>query len=110
LKEEAESQLNRYSLDEKFQKAIGGTPSKKLVLIFCRNRRIYHDEAPLRLHNLKGITQVYISPVFHSFSLVNLLKAAADAYNMNEHEMKSSTVTQRTKSDRILPDVERIND
>jgi hypothetical protein len=45
LKEEAENQLNQYSLDEKFQKAIGGTTLKKLVLIFCRNRMVYHDEA-----------------------------------------------------------------
>jgi hypothetical protein len=47
LKEEAEDQLNRYSLDEKFQKAIGGTTLKKLVLIFCGNRMVYHDEVPL---------------------------------------------------------------
>ncbi|MCX6579953.1 MAG: AAA family ATPase [Candidatus Aminicenantes bacterium] len=46
LKEEAETQLNRYSLDEKFQKAIGGTTLKKLVLIFCGNRMVYHDEVP----------------------------------------------------------------
>jgi len=46
LKEEAEAQLNRYSLDEKFQKAIGGTTLKKLVLIFCGNRMVYHDEVP----------------------------------------------------------------
>ncbi len=44
LKEEAETQLNQYSLDEKFQKAIGGTTLKKLVLIFCGNRMVYHDE------------------------------------------------------------------
>jgi hypothetical protein len=44
LKEEAVNQLNRYSLDEKFQKAIGATTLKKLVLIFCGNRMVYHDE------------------------------------------------------------------
>ncbi len=44
LKEEAEKQLNRYSLDEKFQKTIGQTTLKKLVLIFCGNRMVYHDE------------------------------------------------------------------
>ncbi|MDQ1349984.1 MAG: hypothetical protein QG657_285 [Acidobacteriota bacterium] len=46
LKEEAEKQLNQYSLDEKFQKAIGGATLKKLVLVFCGNRMVYHDEVP----------------------------------------------------------------
>ena len=45
LKEEAEKQLNQYCMDEKFQKAIGQTILKKLVLIFCGNRMVYHDEA-----------------------------------------------------------------
>ncbi|MDQ1354060.1 MAG: hypothetical protein QG657_4369 [Acidobacteriota bacterium] len=44
LKEIAQQQLSRYSLDEKFQKTIGQTTLKKLVLIFCGNRMIYHDE------------------------------------------------------------------
>jgi hypothetical protein len=38
IKEEAGVQLNRYSRDEKFQKAIGHTTLKKMVLIFCGNR------------------------------------------------------------------------
>jgi hypothetical protein len=38
IKEEAEAQLNRYSRDEKYRKAIGHTPLKKVVLIFCGNR------------------------------------------------------------------------
>jgi hypothetical protein len=44
VKEEAESQLDRYSRDEKFQKAIGHTTLKKLVLIFSGNRMVYHAE------------------------------------------------------------------
>ncbi|HLP48794.1 MAG TPA: hypothetical protein VK469_22830 [Candidatus Kapabacteria bacterium] len=44
LKEEARAQLNRYSLDEKFKKAIGRTTLKKLVLIFCGNRMVHHSE------------------------------------------------------------------
>jgi hypothetical protein len=44
IKEEAESQLNKYSLDEKFQKAIGPTTLKKLVLIFSGNRMVHHSE------------------------------------------------------------------
>jgi hypothetical protein len=44
LKKEAEAQLNRYGTDEKFKKSIGGTLLKKLVLIFCGNRMVYHDE------------------------------------------------------------------
>jgi len=44
LQEEAEGQLKRYSLDEKFRKAIGQTTLKKLVLIFCGNRLVYHGE------------------------------------------------------------------
>jgi hypothetical protein len=42
---EAEAQLRQYSLDEKFQRAIGQTTLKKLVLIFNGNRMVYHDEA-----------------------------------------------------------------
>ena len=45
LKAEAEKQLNQYCRDEKFQNAIGQTILKKLVLIFCGNRMVYHDEA-----------------------------------------------------------------
>jgi len=44
LKEEAESQLKRYSTDDKFQKAIGQTTLKKLVLIFSGNRLVHHSE------------------------------------------------------------------
>jgi hypothetical protein len=44
LGKEAEAQLNRYSRDEKFQKSIGGTTLKKLVLIFSGNRMVYHNE------------------------------------------------------------------
>jgi hypothetical protein len=45
LKEEAESQIDGYSKDEKFQKVIGGTTLKKLVLIFAGTRLVYYDEA-----------------------------------------------------------------
>jgi hypothetical protein len=38
IKEEAGAQLNRYSRDEKFKKAIGHTTLKKAVLIFCGTR------------------------------------------------------------------------
>jgi hypothetical protein len=38
IKEEAEAQLNRYSRDEKFKKAMGHTTLKKVVLIFCGTR------------------------------------------------------------------------
>jgi len=44
LQEEAEVQVKQYSLDEKFLKAIGQTALKKLVLIFCGNRLVYHGE------------------------------------------------------------------
>jgi hypothetical protein len=44
LKKEAESQLERYSRDEKFQKAIGHTTLKKVVLIFCGSRLENHSE------------------------------------------------------------------
>ncbi|MGE5340918.1 MAG: PD-(D/E)XK nuclease domain-containing protein, partial [Candidatus Omnitrophota bacterium] len=44
LQEEAETQLNRYSEDEKFRKSIGPTTLKKLVLVFCGNRMVYHHE------------------------------------------------------------------
>jgi hypothetical protein len=44
IKEEAESQLNQYSRDEKFRKSIGTTTLKKLVLIFSGNRMVYHAE------------------------------------------------------------------
>jgi hypothetical protein len=44
LRLEAETQMARYSLDEKFQKSIGQTTLKKLVLIFSGNRMVYHAE------------------------------------------------------------------
>jgi hypothetical protein len=44
-KEEAGIQLDRYSRDEKFQKVIGPTVLKKLVLIFCGHRLVYKGEA-----------------------------------------------------------------
>ena len=44
IKKEAEAQLNQYSRDEKFQKAIGRTTLKKLVLIFCGHRLVSHGE------------------------------------------------------------------
>jgi hypothetical protein len=44
VREEAEAQLNRYSLDDKFQKAIGQTTLKKVVLIFSGTRLVYHGE------------------------------------------------------------------
>jgi hypothetical protein len=44
LRVEAEAQLNRYSADEKFKKAIGSTTLKKLVLIFSGNRLVYRGE------------------------------------------------------------------
>jgi hypothetical protein len=40
----AEAQLNRYSRDEKFQKAAGHTTLKKVVLIFSGTRLVYHGE------------------------------------------------------------------
>jgi hypothetical protein len=44
LRQEAETQLNQYSLDEKFKKSIGQTTLKKLVLIFSGNRLVHHSE------------------------------------------------------------------
>jgi len=44
IKEEAERQLDKYSLDEKFQKSIGQTTLKKLVLIFSGYRMVHHGE------------------------------------------------------------------
>jgi len=44
MQEEAEGQLNRYSLDGKFLKAIGPTTMKKLILIFYGTRLVYHGE------------------------------------------------------------------
>jgi len=44
VKEEAEAQLNRYCLDDKFKKAIGHTALKKMVLIFCGSRLVSHGE------------------------------------------------------------------
>ena len=44
VREEAEAQLKRYSQDEKFQKAIGQTTLKKVVLLFSGARLVYHGE------------------------------------------------------------------
>jgi len=44
IKEEAENQLNKYSMDEKFRKTIGQTTLKKLVLIFSGSRMVHHSE------------------------------------------------------------------
>lgn len=44
LKKEAESQLNKYTRDEKFKKSIGKTTLVKLVLIFAGNELKYIDE------------------------------------------------------------------
>jgi len=45
IKEEAKSQLERYSRDEKFRKSIGQTTLKKVVLIFRGNRLVYKGES-----------------------------------------------------------------
>jgi hypothetical protein len=44
IKAEAEAQLDRYGRDEKFQKAVGQTTLKKVVLIFSGTRLVYHGE------------------------------------------------------------------
>ncbi len=44
LRTEAETQMNQYSLDKKFQKTIENTTLKKLVLIFSGNRLVYHGK------------------------------------------------------------------
>ena len=44
IKEEAENQLNKYGLDEKFRKTIGFTTLKKVVLIFSGSRMVHHSE------------------------------------------------------------------
>ncbi len=44
LRDEAESQLKQYCLDEKFQKTIGQTTLIKLVLVFCGHRLVYKGE------------------------------------------------------------------
>ncbi|MCU0288255.1 MAG: ATP-binding protein [Acidobacteria bacterium] len=44
LRLEAEGQLRRYCLDEKFIKSIGQTTLKKLILIFSGNRLVHHSE------------------------------------------------------------------
>ncbi|MGE5340858.1 MAG: AAA family ATPase [Candidatus Omnitrophota bacterium] len=41
---EAKIQLDQYSLDETFTKAIGKTTLKKITLIFSGNRMVYHDD------------------------------------------------------------------
>jgi len=43
LGQEAEMQLNRYCLDEKFKQSIGSTTLKKLILIFSGNRLVHHS-------------------------------------------------------------------
>ncbi len=55
LKAEAESQLERYSPDEKFQKALGQTTLKKLVLIFCGSRMVYHGNVAAAVGDRSGI-------------------------------------------------------
>ncbi|MGE5342621.1 MAG: AAA family ATPase [Candidatus Omnitrophota bacterium] len=44
LAEEAETQLRQYSADERFQKIIGKTKLKKLILVFLGHRLVYKDE------------------------------------------------------------------
>jgi hypothetical protein len=44
IKAEAGKQLNKYSLDEKFHKAIGKTALKKLILIFCGSKMVHLSE------------------------------------------------------------------
>jgi hypothetical protein len=44
LRSEAEAQLNRYSLDEKFLGTSGQVILKKLILIFSGNRLVHHSE------------------------------------------------------------------
>ncbi|MDQ1350576.1 MAG: hypothetical protein QG657_878 [Acidobacteriota bacterium] len=44
VREEAEDQLKRYCLDDKFQKAIGQTTLKKIILIFSGTRLVYQGE------------------------------------------------------------------
>ncbi len=45
LREAAESQLNSYSGDERFNRTIGKTRLIKLVLIFCGSELVYCAEA-----------------------------------------------------------------
>ncbi len=45
LRREAETQLHQYALDDKFQKTIGQTKLRKLVLVFAGHRLVYHGEA-----------------------------------------------------------------
>jgi hypothetical protein len=45
IKEEAESQLDKYCRDEKFQKAIGSAKLVRLILVFCGHRLVYKGEA-----------------------------------------------------------------
>ncbi len=42
---EAEAQLNRYSLDEKFKKSTAGTSVIRLVLVFTGNDLVYLEPA-----------------------------------------------------------------
>jgi hypothetical protein len=44
LREEAENQLKRYSIDEKYSKTLGQTQLVKIVLIFSGPRLVYHGE------------------------------------------------------------------
>ncbi|MGE5343625.1 MAG: AAA family ATPase [Candidatus Omnitrophota bacterium] len=45
LKEDARAQLDQYGSDERFLKVIGKTALKKIILIFCGHRLVYHGEA-----------------------------------------------------------------
>ncbi len=44
IKKKAVSQLDRYCLDEKFQKAIGKTTLVKVILVFSGHRLVYQGE------------------------------------------------------------------
>jgi hypothetical protein len=44
IKKKAVSQLGRYCLDEKFQKAIGKTNLVKVILVFSGHRLVYREE------------------------------------------------------------------
>ncbi|MGE5343598.1 MAG: PD-(D/E)XK nuclease domain-containing protein, partial [Candidatus Omnitrophota bacterium] len=45
IKKEAGLQLDQYGSDERFLKVIGQTVLKKIILIFCGHRLVYHGEA-----------------------------------------------------------------
>jgi hypothetical protein len=44
IKKKAVAQLDRYCLDEKFQKAIGKTTLVKVILVFSGHRLVYREE------------------------------------------------------------------